>query len=120
MLVATVVAVLLALLFIASPTLDAALMPLIVVVRTVPMIAIAPVLVLIFGRDRWNGGGMGVVALLSFFQIMLAARKGFEAPSRHMLELMHCCGAGFWTTLLKLRIPSPLTHLFPRLRIPSH
>jgi len=115
--VATAVAVLLALLFIASPLLDAALMPLIVVVRTVPMIAIAPVLVLIFGRDRWNGVGM--VALLSFFQIMLAARKGFEAPSRHMLELMHCCGAGFWQTLLKLRLPCALTHLFTGLRIAS-
>ena len=117
MLVATVVAVLFALVFIASPSLDAALMPLIVFVRTVPMIAIAPVLVLIFGRDRWNGVGM--VALLSFFQIMLAARKGFEAPTRHMLELMHCCGAGFWQTLLKLRLPCALTHLFTGLRIAS-
>ena len=115
--VATVVAVLLALLFIASPLADRALMPLIVVVRTVPMIAIAPVLVLIFGRDRWNGVGM--VALLSFFQIMLAAKKGFEAPSRTMLELMHCAGAGFWATLLKLRLPCALTHLFTGLRIAS-
>ncbi|HSI47180.1 MAG TPA: ABC transporter permease [Ideonella sp.] len=115
--VATVVALLLAMLFIASRWVDAALMPLIVAVRTVPMIAIAPVLVLIFGRDRWNGVGM--VALLSFFQIMLAAKKGFEAPSRHMLELMHCCGAGFWQTLIKLRLPCALTHLFTGLRIAS-
>ena len=114
---ATLVALLLALLFMASPALDAALMPLVVVVRTVPMIAIAPVLVLVFGRERWNGVGM--VALLSFFQIMLAARKGLEAPSRHMLELMHCCGAGFWPTLLKLRLPCALTHLFTGLRIAS-
>lgn len=117
MAVATVAALVLALLFMASPTLDAALMPLIVVVRTVPMIAIAPVLVLIFGRDRWNGVGM--VALLSFFQIMLAARKGFEAPSRHMLELMHCSGAGFWQTVVKLRVPCAMTHLFTGLRIAS-
>lgn len=114
---ATVVALLLALLFMASRLLDAALMPLVVVVRTVPMIAIAPVLVLVFGRERWNGVGM--VALLSFFQIMLAARKGLEAPSRHMLELMRCCGAGFWQTLLKLRLPCALTHLFTGLRIAS-
>ncbi|GAA0754799.1 ABC transporter permease [Ideonella azotifigens] len=115
--VATVVALLLAMLFIASRWVDTALMPLIVAVRTVPMIAIAPVLVLIFGRGRWNGVGM--VALLSFFQIMLAARKGFEAPSRHMLELMHCCGAGFWQTLIMLRLPCALTHLFTGLRIAS-
>ena len=114
---ASVVAVVLALLFIASRTLDAALMPLIVIVRTVPMIAIAPVLVLVLGRGPWNG--IGMVALLSFFQIMLAARKGFEAPSRHMLELMHCCGAGFWQTLFKLRLPCALTHLFTGLRIAS-
>ncbi|WP_018411390.1 ABC transporter permease [Methyloversatilis thermotolerans] len=117
MCVATAVALLLAMLFIASPLADRALMPLIVFVRTVPMIAIAPVLVLIFGRDRWNGVGM--VALLSFFQIMLAARKGFSAPTRHMLELMHCCGAGFLHTLFKLRLPCALTHLFTGLRIAS-
>jgi len=117
MLLASVIAVVLALLFIASPWLDSALMPLIVVVRTVPMIAIAPVLVLIFGRDRWNSVGM--VALLSFFQIMLAARQGFESPSRHMFELLHCCGAGFWATLLRLRLPCALPHLFTGLRIAS-
>jgi NitT/TauT family transport system permease protein len=117
MVAATLVAVLLALLFMASRTVDAALHPLIVLVRTVPMIAIAPVLVLVFGRDRWNGVGM--VALLSFFQIMLAARKGLEAPGRHMLELMHCNGAGFWQTLWKLRVPCALTHLFTGLRIAS-
>ncbi len=115
--VATVVALLLALLFIASPLADRALMPLLVFLRTVPMIAIAPVLVLVFGRDRWNGVGM--VALLSFFQIMLAAKNGLEAPSRHMLELMRCCGAGFWPTLFKLRLPCALTHLFTGLRIAS-
>lgn len=114
---ASVVAVMLALLFIAWPSLDAALMPFVVFVRTVPMIAIAPVLVLVFGRDRWNGVGM--VALLSFFQIMLAAKKGFEAPSRHMLELLHCAGANFWHTLFKLRLPCAVTHLFTGLRIAS-
>jgi NitT/TauT family transport system permease protein len=117
MLVATAVAIALALLLMASRLLDAAFMPLIVAVRTVPMIAIAPVLILLFGRDRWSG--IGMVALLCFFQIMLATRAGFDAPSRHMLELMHCAGAGFWQTLLKLRIPCALTHVFTGLRIAS-
>jgi NitT/TauT family transport system permease protein len=117
MLLATLIAVVLALAFIASAWLDAALMPLVIVVRTVPMIAIAPVLVLIFGRDRWNS--IGMVALLSFFQIMLAARQGFESPSRHMRELFHSCGAGFWATLWRLRVPCALPHLFTGLRIAS-
>jgi len=117
MLLATAIAVVLALAFMASSWLDAALMPLVIVIRTVPMIAIAPVLVLIFGRDRWNS--IGMVALLSFFQIMLAARQGFESPSQHLRELFHCCGAGFWATLWRLRVPSALPHLFTGLRIAS-
>ncbi|MEN3070023.1 ABC transporter permease [Uliginosibacterium sediminicola] len=117
LLMATFIAALLALLFMASPLLSEACMPLIIFVRTVPMIAIAPLLVLIFGRGSSNS--IGMVALLSFFQILLAARQGFEAPTRNMLELMHTCGASFWQTLFKLRIPSAMTHLFTGLRIAS-
>lgn len=115
--VAVLAASSLALVFMAAPLVSEALMPLIVVVRTLPMIAIAPLLVLLFGRGSSNS--IGMVALLSFFQILLSARQGFEAPTRSMLELMRACGAGFWQTFFKLRVPAALPHLFTGLRIAS-
>lgn len=115
--VAMAAAIALALMFMAAPLSEEALMPLIVVVRTVPMIAIAPLLVLLFGRGSSNS--IGMVALLSFFQILLSAREGFQAPTRNMLELMHANGAGFWQIFLKLRVPAAMPHLFTGLRIAS-
>ena len=115
MAISVVVAMLLALAFLASSRLDRALMPLIILVRTVPMIAVAPLIVLIFGRDRWNS--IGMVALLTFFQIMLAAKKGFQAPSSNMLEMMRTYGAGFMATVLKVRLPCALPFIFTGLQI---
>lgn len=115
MAISVVVALVLALLFLASDTLNRALMPLIIAVRTVPLIAIAPLIVLVFGRDQWNS--IGMVALLTFFQIMLAAKKGFQAPSANMLDMMHTYGAAFGATVLKVRLPCALPFIFTGLQI---
>jgi NitT/TauT family transport system permease protein len=115
MAISVVVALVLALLFLASDTLNRALMPLIILIRTVPMIAIAPLIVLVFGRDKWNS--IGMVALLTFFQIMLAAKKGFQAPSANMLEMMRTYGAGFAATVFKVRLPCALPFIFTGLQI---
>jgi len=115
MAISLVLATLLAMAFIACPLLDRVVMPLILLMRTVPMIAVAPILVLVFGREQ--GNTVGMVVLLTFFQIMLAAKKGFQAPSSNLMELMHTCGASFWQTLFKVRLPCALPYLFTGLRI---
>jgi ABC-type nitrate/sulfonate/bicarbonate transport system permease component len=107
----------LACLFLAFPLVGQVLMPLLVIVRTIPMIAIAPLLVMLFGRGSSNS--IGMVALLSFFQILLSVREGIHAPTSNMLELMHACGASFWQTFLKVRLPGAIPHLFTGLRIAS-
>jgi NitT/TauT family transport system permease protein len=111
------VAIAFAVAFIASDLLGRALMPLMIAVRAVPMIAITPLIVIVFGRGP--GNSIGMVALLTFFQIMLAARKGFTAPSANMLEMMHTYGAGFWQTQMKVRVPFAVPYIFTGLRIAS-
>jgi len=81
----------------------------------VPMIAIAPLIILIFGRGP--GNSIGMVALLTFFQIMLAAKRGFLSPSPNALEMMHTYGASFWQTQLKVRVPFAIPYIFTGLRI---
>lgn len=111
------VAITLAVLFIASERASRALMPIIVLIRTLPMIAIAPLIILILGRGPANS--IGMVALLTFFQIMLAAKRGFQAPSANVLEMMHSYGATFWQTQWKVRAPFALPYIFTGLRIAS-
>jgi NitT/TauT family transport system permease protein len=115
MTISIVVAVGLAIAFIASERTSRALMPMIVLIRTVPMIAVAPLIILIFGRGPANS--IGMVALLTFFQIMLAAKRGFLAPSANVLELMHSYGASFWQTQIKVRAPFAVPYIFTGLRI---
>lgn len=117
MAISATVAIALALAFLLSRSLDRALMPLVILIRTVPMIAVAPLIIVIFGRGAWNS--IGMVALLTFFQIMLGAKKGFAAPTRNTLEMMRTCGAGFWQTLVKVRFPFAIPYIFTGLRIAS-
>jgi len=113
-----VIALALAVLFILSPTLDRMLTPLLLIVRTVPVIAVAPLLVMLWGRAHWNS--IGVVALLTFFQIMLAAKRGLQAPTAAIMEMMKANGASFWQTLVKVRIPFAAPYLFTGLRLAAH
>lgn len=117
MVISVIVAITLAVAFIASERTSRALMPLIVLIRTVPMIAVAPLIILIFGRGPANS--IGMVALLTFFQIMLAAKRGFLSPSPNALEMMHTYGASFWQTQLKVRVPFAIPYIFTGLRIAS-
>ncbi|CAN7389502.1 ABC transporter permease subunit [Phenylobacterium sp. LjRoot225] len=116
--VSLVLAVVLAVLFTLSSGLDRALTPLVLIVRTVPVIAVAPLLVMLWGRGRWNS--IGVVALLTFFQLMLAAKRGLQAPTANLMEMMWANGASFWQTLLKVRLPFALPFLFTGLRLAAH
>lgn len=117
MVISVIIAITLAIAFIASERLSRGLMPLIVLIRTIPMIAIAPLIILIFGRGPANS--IGMVALLTFFQIMLAAKRGFLSPSANALEMMHTYGATFWQTQIKVRVPFAVPFIFTGLRIAS-
>lgn len=117
MTISIVIAISLAIAFIASERAGRALIPIIVLIRTVPMIAVAPLIILIFGRGSANS--IGMVALLTFFQIMLAAKRGFLSPSINVLEMMHSYGATFWQIQLKIRVPFAVPYIFTGLRIAS-
>lgn len=109
------VAVASAALFIAVRPARQALMPLLMLLRTVPLIALAPILITMLGRGA--GNSIVIVAFLTYFQLMLAAEKGLRSVTRSHLELMRVCGAGFWQVLWKLRLPSALPFIFTGLRI---
>ena len=112
---AFLVAVLLAALFTLSDGLARALMPIVITIRTAPVLAIAPLLILIFGRGQATS--IAVVVIVAFFPIMVNATRGFRSTKREALELMHVCGATWLQTFLKVRVPYALPHVFTGLRI---
>ena len=100
------------------------LLPWIVVSQTVPLIAFAPILSSI-GTQIDRGGfpwpqwlSVAVIAsYLAFFPVAIGMLRGLESPDRIHLELMRSYSAGYWPTLVKLRLPAAVPHLLPALRL---
>ncbi len=111
------VAILLAIWFVHSQLAERAFYPIAVFVNTIPIIAIAPILVLLLG----NGYSPKVViaALICFFPTLVNMVRGLKAVSPQMLELMWILSANKREILWKVRLQSSLPFLFAALKIAS-
>jgi NitT/TauT family transport system permease protein len=109
------VAIVLAIVFVHSPAVQRVFYPVAVAIRTVPIIAIAPILVLLLG----NGYAPKVViaALISFFPTLVNMVRGLQAVEPSALELMRVLSASRLQSFFKLRLPSSLPFLFSALKI---
>ncbi len=103
-----------AMLFSRSRWLEAALYPYALLVQTVPIVAIAPLLVV------WLGYGLppaiASAAIVSFFPVLTAANLGLRSTPTEQVELFALYRASFLSTLLHLRLPGALPFLFSGLR----
>ena len=98
-----------------SRTLERALYPFIIASQTIPIIVIAPMLLI------WVGYGLApkviVVALISFFPIVVNMVDGLASVDRDMIRLMRTLGANRWQIFLKVRVPASLPYLFSGVRV---
>lgn len=115
LLLALLLGVGLALLLDWSPLARQMLFPLLVVSQTIPTIALAPVLILIFGFGIEPK--VTVVVLFCVFPIMVNTLEGLTATSPDAVLLLRSLGADRWQTWRKARWPSALPGLFSGLRI---
>jgi len=115
----TVLGVVLAALIVHSRTLERALLPWIVASQTIPVLAIAPIVLVILGSLGFSGVlPKAVIAMyLCFFPVTVAMVQGLRSPQRIETELMHTYAASRWQALWVLRMPSALPFLFPALRV---
>jgi NitT/TauT family transport system permease protein len=74
-------------------------------------------MVMWFGFD-WPSKA-AVVVVMTFFPMLVNTVAGLSAASRMERDLMHSYAAGYWTTLLKLRLPVALPFIFNALKINS-
>jgi len=113
----SVVAYVLGVIFVHFRILQQALYPYAVALKSTPLIAIAPVLVLWFGNGLLSKIVMS--ALVAFFPVLVNAVSGLTAVDAEALDLMKSLSASRWQILLKIRIPNSLGYLFAGLKIAS-
>ena len=98
-----------------SRLLERGLLPYVVASQTVPILAIAPMVVI------WLGAGQLSVAViaayLTFFPVTINTLRGLKSPAAEQVELMRSYAAGRWTILWKLRLPAALPYIFTALKV---
>jgi NitT/TauT family transport system permease protein len=105
----------LATVFVHSRLLERAFVPYVVASQTIPIVALAPMIVYAFGP---NVTSVVIIATyLTFFPVTIAMIRGLRAPDPRALELMRSYAAGRWATYRKVRLPASLPYLFTALKI---
>ncbi len=99
------------------PFLRRGLLPVGNLVSALPIIGIAPIMVIWFGFD-WPSKA-AVVIVMTFFPMLVNTIAGLGATEAMERDLMRTYAAGYWRTLLKLRLPAALPFIFNALKINS-
>lgn len=100
-----------------SPFLQKGLLPLGNFVSALPVIGVAPIMVMWFGFD-WQSK-VAVVVIMTFFPMLVNTIAGLAAASHMERDLMRTYAASWWQTLVKLRLPAAWPFIFNALKINS-
>lgn len=111
LLVATVIAVLFAL----FRGIEHALMPLALLLRSIPLVALAPIIILIFGRDVTTTAVMGAIVVL--FPALVTIAFGLRSYSAQTADVVAVYGGSTLTVLRLVAFPSSLPALFAAVRV---
>jgi NitT/TauT family transport system permease protein len=108
-------AILLATIFVHERTAEEAFFPIAVMVHTIPVMAYAPILVLLLGNGM--EAKVAIAALICFFPTLVNMTRGLRAVSAQQMELMRILSASSSEIFFKLRLKSSLPYLFSALKI---
>ena len=100
-----------------SPFLQRGLLPVGNMVSALPIVGVAPIMVMWFGFD-WHSKA-AVVIIMTFFPMLVNTVTGLAAATRMQHDLMQTYAASYWQTLFKLRLPEALPFIFNALKINS-
>ena len=98
-----------------SPFLQRGLLPMGNLAAALPIVGIAPIMVMWFGFD-WQSKA-AVVVVMCFFPMLVNAIEGLRMAEPMQRDLMHTYAAGYWQTLWKLRLPAAAPFVFNGLKI---
>ncbi len=91
------------------------ILPYAAITNSIPIIGMAPISVALFGAE-WQSKAV-IVAVLTFFPMVLNAYRGLSSVDALSLQLMQSYAANGWETFVKLRLPASLPFVFNALKI---
>jgi NitT/TauT family transport system permease protein len=101
--------------FVHNKTVEEAFFPVVVLVNTIPVVAKAPILVLLFGNGMEPK--IAIAALVCFFPTLVNMVRGLEAVNPQAMELMRVLSASTREVFFKIRVLNSLPYLFSALKI---
>ncbi|MEU4239802.1 ABC transporter permease [Actinoplanes sp. NPDC026619] len=111
----TVAALVTALAFALWRPVEQTLLPIAMALRAVPLVAMTPLIALIFGRGLL---AVTVIAgIVTFFPVLVNVSLALRAVPRSSMDLMHAYGASPYATLLRVQLPGALPALFAAMRV---
>ena len=111
----TLIGITLAAIFVQSSLLERAFVPYVVASQTIPIVALAPMIIFFVGNDIL--AVVVVATYLTFFPVTVAMIRGLRSPDPRALELMRSYAAPRRTIFWKLRLPASAPYLFTALKI---
>lgn len=108
-------AIAIAVVFVYRKTVEEAFFPIVVMINTIPVVAKAPILVLLLGNGM--SPKVAIAALICFFPTLVNMTRGLRDVSNEQLELMRILSATQREVFLKLRVQNSLPYLFSALKI---
>ena len=108
-------AIAIATLFVHRKNIEQAFFPIAVLLHSIPVVANAPILVLLLGNGL--APKVSIAAIICFFPTLVNMVRGLESVGAQPMELMHVLSATRREVFFKLRVPTSLPFLFSALRI---
>ena len=114
-LLGNVTAIVIATVFVHKKTMEEAFFPVVIVINTIPVVAKAPILVLLLGNGMEPK--IAIAALICFFPTLVNMVRGLESVNPQAMELMRVLSASKREVFFKLRLYNSLPYLFSALKI---
>ncbi|MCB1367594.1 MAG: ABC transporter permease [Rhodobacteraceae bacterium] len=111
--------ILLAIGIVHNRAMDMSVMPWVIASQTIPILAIAPMVVVVMNSIGFAGlVPKSIISMyLSFFPVVVGMTKGLRSPDAMEMDQMRTWNAGTWKTLISLRLPSSMPYLFTSLKV---
>ena len=113
--IGALIGIVLASIFVHFRLFERALVPYVVASQTIPIVALAPVIVVSFGRGLTSV--VIIATYLTFFPVTIAMLRGLRSPDPRAIELMRSYAATRWDVYRKVRLPASVPYLFTGLKI---
>ncbi len=115
----TFTGMMLAIFIVENRAMDKSLMPWIIASQTIPILAIAPMIIVVLNAIGLSGllPKALISTYLSFFPIAVGMVKGLRSPDPMLIDLMRTYNCSRWQLFITLRLPSSIPYLFTSMKI---